>query len=627
MKDQSKQPEAVKGGVVDPLAKPNVAQPSIGGPGQGGMPATPGGQGQSFNASGGSLALNNSVAPANDAMTIPADAAPAAAASSPTAPPGYHYSADGMLLLGDGPGAPGSSTNGGGGASTAPPGTVNPNAPGGTNGAPTTAGAPTAGNNGMPDFGALAGAPAAGPIQTSVAPGGPIQTALPNAGQIQQKLDLSGLGNYASSAGYGKIQDKLDVSNVPALASGDALGQQMTQAQQAAYKNATGYLDPQWQQQQQQLETQLANQGVPQNSEAWNKAMESFGRQKQFAYDQAYSAAYSRGLDAQGQLFGQGLAVNQNQFGQNLAAGQFANSAQAQGFGQSLANANLQNQARSAQGNEAIAAMTLGNAAQGQQFGQNLAAGQFGNAAQGQQFGQNLAGATFGNAAQGQQFGQNLQAAGLQNQTQAQLADQWLRRYGIDTGLKQTERAAQASENAAASSAGASTQNTQAQLAAQAAQNDFLNNLALRNQGLNEAQLQQQNAWALLGLMNGQGNGPTQPNFTNTPQTNVNGTDVAGLYNNQYNGQLNSYNAQVGQQNSNTAAMATILAAMLSDRRLKKNIRQIGVHARVPVAVYEYVYLWGERAIGVMADELEKVMPEAVLTLPNGFKAVDYARL
>lgn len=624
MKDQSKQPEAVKGGVVDPLAKP-----AIGGPGQGGMAATPGGQGQSFNAAGGSLPLNNAVAPqaappVNDDSLI----APSAPAAGPTAPPGYYYNSDGLLLLGDGPGAPGSSTNGGGGASTAPPGTVNPNAPGGVNGVPAAPAAPATGNNGMPDFGpAATGLANSGSIQTSIPAAGPVQSTLGNAGQIQNKLDLSGLGNYATGASYGGIQNKLDVSNVPALVSGDALGTQMTQAQQAAYKNATGYLDPQWQQAQQALETQLVNQGVPQNSEAWNKAMESFGRQKQFAYDQAYTGAYGKGLDAQGQLFGQGLAVNQNQFGQNLAAGQFANSAQAQGFGQSLANAQLQNQARQAQANEAMAAMSLGNQAQAQQFGQNLAGAQFGNAATAQDFAQNLASGQFGNAAQGQQFGQNLQAAGLQNQTQAQLADQWLRRYGIDTGLKQTERAATASENAAAASAGASTQNTQAQLAAQAAQNEFLNNLALRNQGLTEAQLQQQNAWQLLQLMNGNGNGPTQPNFTNTPQTNVSGTDVAGLYNNQYNGALNVYNANVGQQNSNNQAIATIMAAMLSDRRLKKNVRQIGIHARVPIPVYEYDYLWGERAIGVMADELEAVMPEAVLTLPNGYKAVDYARL
>lgn len=615
MKDASKQPDAVKGGLVDPLAKP-----SIGGAGQGGPSATPGGQ--SFNASGGSLPMFNNTAPADDSLIPPAPddsfIPPATPAGSTgpqgqQAPPGYYYSPDGMLLLG-------------GSSQTAPAGTVNPDAPGG---APAAAAGPANPNGAaMPDFGPTAtNLPNAGPIQTSVPNGGPIQTTLGNAGPIQQKLDLSNLGSYATSAGYGKIQDKLDVSNVPALVSGDALGTQMTQAQQAAYQNATGYLDPQWTNQQKELETQLANQGVMQNSEAWNKAMESFGRQKQFAYDQAYSAAYGRGLDAQDQLFGQGLAANQNQFGQNLAAGQFANSAQAQGFGQSLANANLQNAARQAQGSEAIAGMQLGNQAQAQQFGQNLASGQFGNAAQGQQFGQDLAGATFGNAAQGQQFGQNLQAAGLQNQTQAQLADQWLRRYGIDTGLAQTDRAARATEASAAASAGASTTNTQAQLAAQAAQNDFLNNLALRNQGLNEAQIQQQNAWQLLGLMNGQGNGPTQPQFTNTPPTSVGGTDIAGLYNNQYNGQLNTYNADVGQQNSNTAAMATILAAMLSDRRLKKNVRKIGVHARVPVAVYEYVYLWGERAIGVMADELEKVMPEAVLTLQNGFKAVDYARL
>lgn len=626
MKDQSKQAQAPAAGTLNSGPTTYSAQPSIGGPGQGGMSATQPGQGQSFNASGGSLPFTNSVA-GNDALTIPS-AAPAgddgltiptapAGSTGPQgqqAPPGYYYSPDGTLLLG-------------GASQTAPAGTVNPHAPGGGQ-APAAAAAPA--GAGMPDFGPLAGGlPASGPIANTIPGAGSVQSTLAPAGAIQNKLDLSSLGSYATSAGYGTIQDRLDNSNVPALAGGDALGTQMTQAQQSAYKNATGYLDPQWQNAQNDLETKLANQGVMQNSEAWNKAMQDFNRSKTFAYDQAYTGAYDKGLTAQNQLFGQGLAVNQNQFGQNLASGEFANSAQAQGFGQSLANAQLQNQARTAQGNEAIAGMSLANQAQAQGFGQNLAAGQFGNAAQAQTYGQNANNAAFGNAAQAQQFGQGLASGQFANSQQAQLADQWLRNQGLLTSTTNTQIGADAQRDAAQASAGASTTNMQAQLAAQAAQNQFTNSLAARNQGLTEQQLEQQNLWQLLGLMNG-GNtaqGATTPNFTGTPQTNVGNTDIASAINNQYNGNLNTYNANVGQQNSNTNAMATIIAAYLSDRRLKTNVRQIGVHSRVPVPVYEYDYLWGEHAIGVMADELEEVMPEAVFTLPNGFKAVDYARL
>ncbi len=73
--------------------------------------------------------------------------------------------------------------------------------------------------------------------------------------------------------------------------------------------------------------------------------------------------------------------------------------------------------------------------------------------------------------------------------------------------------------------------------------NDFMLNsydeglntaLTMRNQPLNEVS----------ALMSG--TGVQQPNFQNTPQTGVNGTDVAGLINQNYQNQLSSYNAKMG---------------------------------------------------------------------------------
>lgn len=62
-----------------------------------------------------------------------------------------------------------------------------------------------------------------------------------------------------------------------------------------------------------------------------------------------------------------------------------------------------------------------------------------------------------------------------------------------------------------------------------------------------------------------------------------------------------------------------------SDRRLKRNIHRIGTH-RLGIGIYEFDYVWGEHAIGVMADEVERVMPSAVIEI-GGYKAVDYGRL
>ena len=62
-----------------------------------------------------------------------------------------------------------------------------------------------------------------------------------------------------------------------------------------------------------------------------------------------------------------------------------------------------------------------------------------------------------------------------------------------------------------------------------------------------------------------------------------------------------------------------------SDIRIKKDIRKVGVHP-LGIDLYEWTYLWGGRAMGVMAHELVKVMPDAV-TQFMGYAMVDYAML
>lgn len=67
------------------------------------------------------------------------------------------------------------------------------------------------------------------------------------------------------------------------------------------------------------------------------------------------------------------------------------------------------------------------------------------------------------------------------------------------------------------------------------------------------------------------------------------------------------------------------MLAFKSDRRLKSNIVLTGVHP-LGVGIYEYD-IDGRRERGVMADEVEKVLPEAVLTGADGYKLVNYAML
>ena len=64
---------------------------------------------------------------------------------------------------------------------------------------------------------------------------------------------------------------------------------------------------------------------------------------------------------------------------------------------------------------------------------------------------------------------------------------------------------------------------------------------------------------------------------------------------------------------------------MFSDRRLKSNIVRVGTHP-LGIGIYEYD-IFGERQRGVMADEVLKVMPEAVMTADNGYMMVNYGML
>lgn len=94
------------------------------------------------------------------------------------------------------------------------------------------------------------------------------------------------------------------------------------------------------------------------------------------------------------------------------------------------------------------------------------------------------------------------------------------------------------------------------------------------------------------------------------------------------------YNAQVGQQNAMTSGLFGLGGAGLmayglaaSDRRLKRDIRRVAEDER-GWGIYRYRYLDDDRErIGVMADEVERVMPHAVMTRPDGFKAVYYGAL
>ena len=69
------------------------------------------------------------------------------------------------------------------------------------------------------------------------------------------------------------------------------------------------------------------------------------------------------------------------------------------------------------------------------------------------------------------------------------------------------------------------------------------------------------------------------------------------------------------------------LASLKSDRRLKKNIIKLGEYIK-GINFYSFEYLWSPvRHFGFMADEVKKIMPEAVVTGADGFDSVYYDKV
>lgn len=115
------------------------------------------------------------------------------------------------------------------------------------------------------------------------------------------------------------------------------------------------------------------------------------------------------------------------------------------------------------------------------------------------------------------------------------------------------------------------------------------------------------------------------------PYTGVNAgaAPVFGAAQSQYGANADAFNAQAQGQNNTMSGLFSLGAAalplMFSDRRLKSNIRRIGMHsAGVPLYAFD---IFGSREIGVMADEVLTVRPHAVHIHSSGFLMVDYGAL
>lgn len=168
--------------------------------------------------------------------------------------------------------------------------------------------------------------------------------------------------------------------------------------------------------------------------------------------------------------------------------------------------------------------------------------------------------------------------------------------------------------------------------------------LGLRNQGIQEYTTQRNAPLnEYIGLTSG-----TQvqnPQFQSQNYQGSQPVDYANLVNQQYQAKLGNYNSQVAGNNSTMSSLFGLggslagatagsgLAgsagwlAMLSDERLKENIVKV---AETPagIGVYEYNFIGSDKVeTGVLAQEVEKAFPHAVVTGDDGYKRVYYSEV
>jgi len=215
-----------------------------------------------------------------------------------------------------------------------------------------------------------------------------------------------------------------------------------------------------------------------------------------------------------------------------------------------------------------------------------------------------LAGAGLYNQAVNQNFGQGVTSDQLYNSTVGQNFNQGL--------------AAQQANNAAQQQLYGQNLNN-AQFSNQAIQQSLAQQSALRAQPLNE----------IAGLMGGsQIQLPQFQGYSGAavaPAPTFAGAQAQGQ------ADMSRYGIQQAGNNATTSglfgalASGAMLASKFSDRRLKSNIVQVGTHP-LGIGIYEYD-IFGNRERGVMADEVAKVMPEAIVPHESGYMMVNYGKL
>lgn len=193
-------------------------------------------------------------------------------------------------------------------------------------------------------------------------------------GQVSTGIDKSFLppGGIAqdmtaglAATGYGPYQKDVNFNATGAAmpTADQATRQAVTEA---LYRNQSQYLDPQFAQKKNELETQLRNEGIGPGTPAYETAMQQFGDTSQKAYSDARNQAITGGGEEMARDFGLGMSRRQQASNEALQAGTFHNAANSQTF------------------NDALQRFQFWNSAQNQGFNQGLSSAQLNNAGRAQ---------------------------------------------------------------------------------------------------------------------------------------------------------------------------------------------------------------------------------------------------
>lgn len=413
------------------------------------------------------------------------------------------------------------------------------------------------------------------------------QNLFSNAMGIRQQAigEATSQGNFRNNAAASRFAQNQARGNFTNQAQGQSFDQNRAKLQD--FNSASGQMFNQGLAQGQFANTAQGQQ-FGQNQQAWNNANEASSRENADIFN-----ANAANNAAQAQEFGQNQQAFQNYNtgteagnNQSFRQAELSNSAQAQQYAQSLQEMAASNAATGQGNTDAFQENQFNNQAQQQEYGQNQQDLENYNSSQQGNFQQNLAAAGFQNSANEQEFGQNDREAQMYNQGQ-----EGIFRQGLSASQFQNQARQQAIQEA-----------------------DYF-----KNQPLNML-----NALRSGGQVN-------LPQFGNVSA----GSNIAPAP--LYQGAQDQYSAAMDAYKQKMASFGAVVGAVgglgsagiakYSDRRLKRNVTKVAELAD-GLGVYEYNYLWSdEPELGVMADEVARLRPEALGPVVGGFATVNYGAL